>query len=104
MKFTCTTHRVVCQPEVDSAADDLIRPNSSSRTLAFSPDWAEGRTPGGVGQAREHAHPPLGKQERGSAGSRGLAVELILIKNALFFSIYCYFDFPKLGLFLSSSL
>lgn len=52
MKFTCTTHRVVCQPEVNSAVDDLMRPNSSSRTLAFSPDWAEGRT---LGMLARHA-------------------------------------------------
>lgn len=59
---------------------------------------------GGVSQAREHAHRQQGKQVKGSAGSRGSAIKLILIKNALFFSTYCYFVSPQLGLFLSSSL
>lgn len=103
MKFTCTTLSVVSQPEVSSAAGDLIWPKSSLGTPAFSPDWAEGRTPG-VSARHASTHHPLGKQAWESARSRGLVVELILIKNALSCTTYCYFDFLQLGLFLSSSL
>lgn len=39
-KFTCTTHCAVCQPEVNTAVDDLIWSDDSSSELALSQDGA----------------------------------------------------------------
>ncbi len=43
-KFTCTTRCAVCQPEVNTAVDDLIWSDDGSSRLALSQSQAGGNT------------------------------------------------------------
>lgn len=70
-KFTCTTNCAACQPEVNTAANDLIWSDDSSSRLAFSQNSA-GENAKSVSEACVHAYTVHNVNRRAGRVERGV--------------------------------